>query len=786
MWLGPFLFCAGCGGQPSVTLHREPTLLRVTDQDQRPIQAFAVRVTAAGELVAEADCPDWASEPLSCEPDGVLIPFASPEREVAIRAHGYHFTVLTLQPKDQPLPLTVELLPMADPVSNEQYATGFVPDNGWDVFGELAVQMDTELGPTQVIKWLIRGLDDVPEVYFQNTHDYPLHYTFNRVVLGDVSGLSEFEARTYQGEDRVNFAGSLTYYPQLDLPSTALGTEAKSPLVVGFFPSDDLGPDQALQAHQLLEERLGMVDLVGGKTRLFYAPAGEIQETALAEATLEYSKKGAAWLTHRELYAGIRLQLLNDGIAYGTLRELSPEQLESDPVSSRDVVLLTRLPNSIPVVAGTITEELQTPLAHVNVAARSRGTPNIAWLDAAQDSRVQELMGELVRFEVGDGTFTLQAASLDEAQEFWTQRQPPEVTPVFDDSRDGLPNFDVIGFADSPSIGSKAANLAELHQLLEAETPFGFAVPFSHYRAFMDQGRVTQRSCDNAEQSCRASSRTDRACRQAAAFCSAFEGDGETLSQHVARLVQAPELASNTAAREAALFFLRTQMMQTEVDTQFARALNRRVVEIFASNKIRLRSSTNTEDLPTFSGAGLYESVSAYGDKEPLASDRIRQVWASVWAYTAFEEREYWNIDHLAVRMGCAVNPAYTEERANGVLITRNLADPKTPGMYVNVQKGEVSVTNPTAGALPEVFSIITAPQGIQVARQRYSSLSPDRALLSDAEILALYRASTQVAAHFTELYGSFPDALPLDLEFKFHGQQRQLIIKQVRPYAGN
>ena len=78
---------------------------------------------------------------------------------------------------------------------------------------------------------------------------------------------------------------------------------------------------------------------------------------------------------------------------------------------------------------------------------------------------------------------------------------------------------------------------------------------------------------------------------------------------------------------------------------------------------------------------------------------------------------------------------AFPDEAANGVLVTRNIADPTVVGMYVNVQQGEVSVTNPEQGELPEVFSIIPAPDGLQVSRQRYSSLSPDIPLLTEEEV---------------------------------------------------
>ena len=134
--------------------------------------------------------------------------------------------------------------------------------------------------------------------------------------------------------------------------------------------------------------------------------------------------------------------------------------------------------------------------------------------------------------------------------------------------------------------------------------------------------------------------------------------------------------------------------------------------------------------------------------------------------------------------MGVAVETAYPDEAANGVLITQNVVDPSTVGMYVNVQAGEVSVTNPADGAVPEVFSLIEGPGRLIVARQRFSSLSPNVPILGDAEMMRLYIAATQVQEHFAGLYGKPESVLALDLEFKFHGPGRDLIVKQVRPYV--
>jgi hypothetical protein len=107
--------------------------------------------------------------------------------------------------------------------------------------------------------------------------------------------------------------------------------------------------------------------------------------------------------------------------------------------------------------------------------------------------------------------------------------------------------------------------------------------------------------------------------------------------------------------------------------------------------------------------------------------------------------------------------------------------------MYVNVQAGETSVTNPADGSIPEIFSIIPSDDlgEIQVARLSWSSLSPGVPILDDEEIRALYDAAMLVQYHFADLYGVDPWILALDLEFKLSADDRSLAVKQVRPFTG-
>jgi phosphoenolpyruvate synthase/pyruvate phosphate dikinase len=444
--------------------------------------------------------------------------------------------------------------------------------------------------------------------------------------------------------------------------------------------------------------------------------------------------------------------------------------------------LLTRIPNELPVVGGTITEELQTPLAHVNVAARTRGTPNLAYPEAFQDPDIAALLDKLVRFEVENGAYSLREATQEEAEAFWSERNPERYVPSFDSSLTGIPAFDEIGFADSVRVGVKAANLAELSHILGENAPReGLAIPFHYYEAFMDSSHSSTALCDAAATDCLTRGRDASACDAARALCLP-DDEPESFTEFVARWLDEPSFKADTLVRDAVLANLRYFIEHTPVDPEFGNLLDRRVSEVFGTAKVRIRSSTNSEDLPNFSGAGLYNSHAANGDGKPAPSKVVTRVFASVWNFRAFEERSYWNIDHRAVRMGCAINQAFTAELANGVLLTENISDPAIYGMYVNVQWGEVSVVNPTNGSLPEIFTIL-GDADYEVARQRFSSLSPNKPLLSDDQVVSLYQAADKARQHFAPLYGRSAGQLILDIEFKLT-PEGTIVLKQARPYT--
>ncbi len=667
--------------------------------------------------------------------------------------------------------------PLPDPqpvfVQNNDEWTGFYKQDGYEAFRKMAYPSKTEMGSSYLVKFIITDFNsDSAVVHFMNTKVRLLHYDFARAVLHDPSSLADFENEAYYDTAKNTVAGTLVYYASID-----------SMVALTFFPTDCISPKQVAAAHKLIESRMLFLDSASEKNRLFYMPSGGAAEKAAAEYDAEFKKADVPVYTHADLFGDIPLQIMNTGTAYGTLVKLTAAELDTAIVSVHDILILETLPAEIPLVAATISKDAQTPLSHVNLAAKARKTPNIAFNGNALPDSLLKLCGKLVKLTVKSNAYTVELATLEEAQTFWNKNAKKPMKLSFDLSDSGLVDFVDLSFKSSKSVGVKAANLAELHKLLPENSPDGFAVPFYHYSNFLNYAQVTEKLCEKSFSDCGKEGRAPGICKQVRDICVANKES--TLRDYITAVIDNEKFKTDTRLREAGLDNIRYMFKHIPVNAEFGNALDAKVYELYGDAGVRLRSSTNSEDLADFNGAGLYKSVKATRREKDLPSDEIRKVWASVWSFKAFEERSLWNIDHMSVQMAVAVHEAFPDEVANGVIITQNIADFSVAGIYANIQLGETSITNPEGGERPEIISIIpSAGLGVQSVLLQHSTLSPDALILTDKEINELYLTVQKIQRYFARLYNEYPDAFALDIEFKVMGPERKLIYKQVRPYV--
>lgn len=601
-----------------------------------------------------------------------------------------------------------------------------------DVPGQLAAEE---------CKLLILGVDSPrPQLYFLNTKQFAFHYDFAARVLGVRSPLAQFNAVTYFRDDRSNLAGTIIAHDRFEPVG---GGREQGLYALEFWPTDPVPARLVALAFELVGAAMAFA-----AAKLAYHPAGDTQEALFAKDAAELQRHGVRSISTKELYANVSYVALNAGAGFGVLSSVDPTS--GRPPTIRDVPVFTTLPNDLGHVAGVISATPQTPLSHINLKAKQNDTPNAYVRDALTHERIAPLLGQVVRYEVTPEDFTLAPATAQEVAAWLEQIRPRQPqTPPRDLSATQIVDLDDVRHADVLRVGAKAANVAELRTMLPAGVvPDGYAIPFSFYDRFMSE-------------------------------CGFYDA--------ARAIVEDAGLAADPQRRDEALAQLRKKMKKAEL----AGGLEQQIADLHArfpagATGIRCRSSTNNEDLEGFNGAGLYDSYTHRPDEGAL-SKTVKQVWASLWNFRAYDEREFHRIDHLSAAMGVLVHPNFDDEAANGVAVTKNPYDPNWPGFYVNVQVGESLVTNPDPNATPdELLVSAIGPRGeYETQYIRRSTLTQDgRPVLSAQQLAVLTAALETIQERFKVVYDKQDDeGFAMDVEFKF-GADGGLVVKQARPWV--
>ena len=435
---------------------------------------------------------------------------------------------------------------------------------------------------------------------------------------------------------------------------------------------------------------------------------------------------------------------LNSGEGYGRLRALDPD----DRPHPRDIVLYEALPNELPRVAGIISTVPQTPLSHVNLRAVQDGIPNAFIRDVLDDPDIESLLGRHVRYEVTEDGWDLRAATRMEVDEHYASSRPARPqTPQRDLSVTSITPLSQIQFGDWSKFGVKAANLAVLGTLgfPEGTVPDGFAIPFYFYDEFMKPHGFYD---DVKEMLADADFQTD------------FEVQDDRLDD------------------------LRDDIKDAETPQWIIDALTAMHATYPEGQSLRYRSSTNNEDLPGFNGAGLYDSKTQHPDEteEDGIDKSMKQVFASLWTFRAFTEREFHRIDHLAAAMGVLVHPNYSDELANGVAVSFDPVFGQEGSYYVNTQVGEDLVTNPDALSVPE--EILLFRDGRYDVLVTSNQVPPGQLLMSNDQLRQLREHLEVIHDHFKGLYNPVPgEPFAMEIEFKITSANI-LAIKQARPWV--
>ena len=641
-----------------------------------------------------------------------------------------------------------------NPVPSVRFVDGALAIPDRETFEALSYRSEIHsiepyLADLEFIKFLLSDIDtDHPAVYFTNTQTHKTHVSFH-------DSISHYLNPSPMRRNRI--LGEIVFHPNVVAPDGSLGVYRFQ--FNNAYSFDDVARtvqinnaysfDVVARTYELLAASMPLLD-----NNLAYHPIAYHQPA-------DYPIPGAALERYHEeqaLYDGSRVNVLlqedilpdiefipfNLGEGYGFLRKMSLEE-RADP---RDVVIYEALPNELSRVAGIITTVPQTPLSHVNLRAVQDGVPN-AFIRDALDDDIADLIGSYVHYGVTESGYTVRAATPEEFDaHFAASRPAAEQAPQRDLTVTGITALSGIEFDDWDAFGVKAANVAVLRTLgfPDGTVPDGFAVPFYFYDEFMKHNGF-------------------------------YDDIGEMLAD--------TDFQTDFDTQESKLKKLRKKIKKGETPAWMSEALEEMHAAFPEGRSLRYRSSTNNEDLPGFSGAGLYDSKTQDPDEteEDGIAKSLKQVYASLWNFRAFTEREFHRIDHLAAAMGVLVHPNYSDELANGVAVS---FDPfyGTDSYYVNTQLGEDMVTNPDAYSVPE--EIMLLPSGRYRVLTTSNQVPRGQLLMSDPQIEQLRGHLKVIHDEFAKLYGiEAGEAFAMEIEFKITSDD-VLAIKQARPWVFN
>ncbi len=482
----------------------------------------------------------------------------------------------------------------------------------------------------------------------------------------------------------------------------------------------------------------------------FFAPVKFKTNSNLHERRAQEAAVG--FVTQEELVRELPFIALNLGATKGRLRVLDNiSQVNS--LQNDDIAVLRQVPISLPPVAGVLTERPSTALSHVNLLTKGWGVPNAYVRDAATVLRKYE--GQWVELIISSNNYQVRPLGAEEIATYIPRsKRAIAIANTALSTKPDLREKQLLPLAalrakNSAQCGSKAANLGAMFaaRIPDTTVPDGFCIPFSHYHQFMQQ---------------------------------------HGLAAKLVQLQQQTSFANDPLARKQALAQLQSDIMQWPVDPILSNAWRARWQSQLGGTGVFVRSSSNSEDLPGFSGAGLYTTVPNVKTADALEM-AVKKVWASVFNPEAWEARSAAGFSADAVLMGVFVQTAI-DSTNSGVMITRDPYDASHNYItYISAKRG-IGIRVVEGQRIAEQVMYSSWSKAIQVISRSADDVALQldnaggvkevpvelgRSVLNDALVLRLANVGAAVKRVFR--------SVDQDIEWATSGER--IVLLQARPY---
>jgi hypothetical protein len=490
-------------------------------------------------------------------------------------------------------------------------------------FDSLAVTYDPDTPYALPHLLFVIDRQDQNKIYYVNTRRYAFHKDFVNGTYLSLERGREFFENNYLKPNRRFILGTIAYQTPLKR------------WTFEFWEGDLISGEQIKLVSDLIKETFF--------TPVAYKPNSIRQDDEARKVA------GLERVSQSDIAKEQEYQALNLAKGLGRIHVI-PKLDEHVEIGFNEILVLDEAPVQLPPVAGVITSQPSTPLSHINLLAKGWGIPNAYVKNAL--TLLKQYDGRWVEFETKRDGYSIKFADLDQLREY--QRRLSQrldvMKPRFDLSETRLLGLTRQRARSAIAYGGKSANLGELMsaRLPGIVVPNGFTIPFYYYDEFLKTNNL-----DDA----------------------------------IYALLNDQKFVHDPAYRREKLVNLREQIKQAKFDERLRAQILRRVKLEFPGKGLFVRSSSNAEYLPNFSGAGLYTTVPNVRQPDELIA-AIKTVWASLWNFEAYEARERAVIDHSKIFMAVLVQEGINSE-SSGVMITTDPFDKENRGaIYISAKRG--------------------------------------------------------------------------------------------------
>ena len=524
---------------------------------------------------------------------------------------------------------------------------------------------------------------------------------------------------------------------------------------------------EAVDTFSLLEPRSKayLHDRLRGSLLLFYA---DVLDSLMFDVSRQLGIKNRIF--GEAVPSG--MSALNPGLARGRLEVFDGEDI-SGGADSGSIYILPSTFEELPPVAGIITAGAGNMLSHVQLLARNLGIPNVAVRESLLP-KFEALEGRQVVLAVSPkGVVQVSADAPEWDAIFDRKTDTPQETQIRPDltkldlSERGLFRLSELrADASGRMCGPKAANLGELKHFFPEAVTEGLVIPFGVFRALLDQPIEPGGP-------------------------SAFEWM-QAQYRRIRQLQSRP--LEQDRAIEGFLATIRKWIGSADPGPEFRARLQAAMSETFGLDRsygVFVRSDTNVEDLPGFTGAGLNTTVPHVVGQDNIFK-AVQKVWASPFSDRAYRWRQAFMESPEHVYVSVLLMKSVPVDKS-GVMVTADVDSGERGWLSIAVNEGVGgAVSGQTAEEIRyhlasgrlRLMSHATEPRKRVLSNSggvKWVPASGTPAVLSEAEIARLVDFSETVSQRFPAITNARGEAVPADIEFGFY--REKLVLFQIRPF---